>query len=110
MFDEIDKNNNYKKKNNEDNTTRIIVSPANTLNDDNIVDSIVPIENDRTFISIEENLDEDELILDGIKFKGIEDIAKDPIFLKIKSLKDVDDLALDQLSKDLTSKRPQFYE
>ena len=98
MFDEIDKNNNYKKKNNEDNTTRILVSPANILNDDNIVDSIVPIENDRTFISIEEKKDEDELIeerndegeliLDGIKFKGIEDIVKDKNFLKLKSLKD----------------------
>ena len=54
----------------------------------NIIDSIIPIENDRTFISIEENLDEDELILDGNKFKGNEDIVKDPIFLKIKNLKD----------------------
>lgn len=56
----------------------------------------MPIENNRTFISIEENLDDDELILDGIRFKGIEDIAKDPIFLKIKGLKDIDNLALDQ--------------
>jgi hypothetical protein len=34
---------------------------------------------DENYLTIEEKLDEDELILDGIKFKRIEEIVKDPI-------------------------------
>ena len=37
-----------------ENTTKIIVSPENTLKDDKIVDSIVPLENDRIVLTIEE--------------------------------------------------------
>ena len=60
MFDEIDKNKNNKLKiNKEITTTRILVSPANS------VDSIVPLENDRNFIAIEEKIEEGELILDS---------------------------------------------
>ena len=58
MFDEIDKNNKLK-INKEITTTRILVSPANS------VDSIVPLENDRNFIAIEEKIEEGELILDS---------------------------------------------
>ena len=38
-------------------------------------------------LTIEERIDEGELMLDGIKFKGIEDIVKDKNFLKLKSSK-----------------------
>ena len=68
--------------------------------------------------------------LDVIKFKGMEEIKKDPIFLQMKSLSDnsiineiemssvskqkslkfSDRLALSRLNKDIKSKRPQFYE
>jgi hypothetical protein len=98
MFDEIDKNNNNKIKTNKEYN---LSSPKIIQNDD--------IENDRIVLTIEERIDESELILDGIKFKGIEDIVKDKNFLKLKSLKD-NKPALTRLSKDLKSKSPQFYE
>ena len=60
----MDKNNICKNK----------ISPTNFLNGDNKVDSI---ENEQIVLTIEENFDEGELILDGIKFKGIEEIKKD---------------------------------
>jgi hypothetical protein len=78
MFDEIDKNNIYNG----------IVFPTKFLNDDNKVDSIIPLENDQIILTIEEKFNEGELILDDIKFKGIEEIKKDPIFLQMKSLSD----------------------
>ena len=64
MFDEIDKNNICKN----------IVYPTKFLNDDNKVDSIFPLENDQIILTIEEQFNEGELVLDGIKFKGIDDI------------------------------------
>ena len=119
MFDEIGKNNFCKN----------IVYPTKFLNDDNKVDSNVPIDNDQIILKIEEKFNEGELILDGIKFKGIEDIKKDPIFLQMKnlsespineiemstvskqkSLKFSERLALSRLNKDIKSKRPQLYE
>ena len=63
MFEEIDKNKNNKIKINKEN---ILSPPKNNV-----------IENDRIVLTIEERIDESELILDGIKFKGIEYIAKD---------------------------------
>ena len=72
MLEEIDKNKNNKIKINKEN---ILSLPKNDVND-------------RIVLTIEERVDESELILDGIKFKGIEDIAKDKNFLKLKSLKD----------------------
>ena len=77
MFDEIDKNKNNKLKINKENN---LSDSKILLNDD--------IENDRIVLTIEERIDEGELILDGIKFKGIEDIVKDKNFLKLKSSKD----------------------
>ena len=74
MFEEIDKNKNNKIKINKEN---ILSPPKNDV-----------IENDRIVLTIEERVDESELILDGIKFKGIEDIAKDKNFIKLKSFKD----------------------
>ena len=74
MFEEIDKNKNNKININKENN---IYPPKNDV-----------IENDRIVLTIEERIDESELILDGIKFKGIEDIAKDKNFLKLKSLKE----------------------
>jgi hypothetical protein len=48
-------------------------------------------------------------VLDGIKFKGIEDIAKDPTFKKITSLKELNDqVSLNLIIKDLQSNRPEF--
>ena len=93
MFDEMDKNNicknknNSKVENNKENSTEILAPSTRFLNDDNKVDSIAPLQNDRINLAIEEKLDEGVIILDGIKFKGIEDIKKDPIFLQIKILK-----------------------
>jgi hypothetical protein len=55
------------------NTNKIISSPKNILKDDKMVSL------DENYLTIEEKLDEDELILDGIKFKRIEEIVKDPI-------------------------------
>ena len=74
----MDKNNTCKNK----------VSLKKSFYDDNKVDSIVPLENDQIILTVEEKYIEDELILDGIKFKGIEEIKKDPIFLQMKSLSD----------------------
>ena len=62
MFEEIDKNKKNKIKTNKENN---LSSPKIIKNDD--------IENDRIVLTIEERIDEGELILDGIKFKGIED-------------------------------------
>ena len=113
------------------NICKNIVSPTKFLNDDNKADLIVPIENDQIILPIEEEINEKELILDGIRFKGIDDIRKDPILLQMKSLSDnsiindiemsnvskqksslkfSDRLALSRLSKDIKNKRPQFYE
>ena len=69
MFDEMDKNNIYKNKE----------------------DSIIPLEIDQIMLTIEEKFNDGELVLDGIKFKGIENIKKDPILLQMKSLKDTND-------------------
>ena len=72
----MDKNNTCKNK----------VSLKKSFYDDNKVNSILPLENDQIILIIEEKFNEGELILDGIKFKGIEEIKKDPIFLQMKSL------------------------
>ena len=80
MFDEIDKNNFGKN----------VVSLKKFLNDDNKIYSM-DLEKDQIILLIEEEINEKELILDGIKFKGIEDIKKDPFFLQIKNLKDIND-------------------
>ena len=111
-------------KNNAEN----VVSALNFLNYDNKGDSNDPLKNDQTIMEIEEKFYERDLILDDIKFKGIEDIQKDPIFLQMKSLcedpivNEVEmstvskqksfkqELALSRLNKDIKSKRPQFYE
>ena len=77
----MDKNNTYKNK----------VSMKKIFYDDNKLDSIVPLENDQIVLTIEEKFNEGDLILDDIKFKGIEDIKKDPILLQMKSLKDIND-------------------
>jgi hypothetical protein len=116
MFDEMDKNNMCKN----------IVYPTKFLKDNNKVDSIVPLENDQIILSIEEKFNEDDIILDGIKFKGMEEIKKDPIFLQMKSLSDssiIDEVEMSTVSKQqslkfserlalyqLSRERPQFYE
>ena len=112
------------------NICKSIVSPTKFLNDDNKADSIVPLENDQIIMTFGEKFNVGELILDAIKFKGIEEIKKDPIFLQMKSLSDSsiidevemstvskqkslkfsDRLALSRLNKDIQTKRPQFYE
>ena len=66
----------------------ILVSTAKFKKDDDKVDSIVPLENDQIILTIEEKFNEAELILDGIKFKGIEEIKKDPILQQMESLSD----------------------
>ena len=53
------------------NICKNIDSPTKFLNNDNKVDSI---ENEQIVLTNEENFSEGELILDGIKFKGIEEI------------------------------------
>ena len=53
------------------NICKNIVSPTKFLNDDNKVDSIVPLENDQIILTVDEKFNEGELILDGIKFNGI---------------------------------------
>lgn len=112
------------------NICKSIVSPTKFLKDVNKLDSIVPLENDQIILTFGEKFNESEIILDAIKFKGIEEIKKDPIFLQMKSLSDnsiinelemstvskqkslkfSDRLALSRLNKDIQSKRPQFYE
>ena len=108
------------------NICKSIVSPTKFLNDDNKADSIVPLENDQITLIIEEKFNEGDLILDGIKFKGIEDIKKDPIFRQMKSLCDgpiVDKVEMSTVSKQkslkfsdrlalsrLSKERPQFCE
>ena len=110
------------------NTCRNKVSLKESFYDDNKVNSIVSLENDQIILTVEEKFNEGELILDGIKFKGIEEIKQDPIFLQMKSLSDnciineiemstiskqkslkfSDRLALSRLNNDIKSKRPQF--
>ena len=92
MFDEMDKTNIYKNeddqkvvKTNNENANIILVSPTNA----NKKDSSAPLENDRIILTIEEKLDDhDIIVLDGIKFKGIEEIKKDPILQQMESLSD----------------------
>ena len=80
--------NNSKVENNKENSTKILVPPTRFLNDDNKVDSIAPLQNDRINLILEEKLDEGVIILDGIKFKGIEDIKQNPFILQMESFSD----------------------
>ena len=58
---------------------------------------------DQIFQTNEEKFIKGELILDGIKFKGIENIKKDPIFRQMKSL--IDGPTINEIEMSTASKQ-----
>jgi hypothetical protein len=64
---------------------------SNGITLDLIYEKIIDIKQEMKQVHLKNTLDvrnENELILDGIKYKGIEDIVKDPIFNTLTYLKE----------------------